>query len=172
MGQKNLGLEGFHFIWRIITSLSAMNFYTNFSLTKFVLLPWNFLSLRNLVLHNMSWTSKEIISLQKFYYCFKVFFLLGILIRILDMVVLKESFLGLSFSKKISLKKTYLKMPLWVTGMFCICLTLHILSSKYFAGSFRAFLALKFPSSWTNFFTFWLIRLPCVNSLANLKSLV
>ena len=75
------------------------------------------------------------------------FFLLGILVRILDMVVLKESFLWLSFSKKISLKKTYLKMPLWVTGMFCICLALHILSSKYFIGSFRAFLELKFPSS-------------------------
>ena len=64
------------------------------------MLPWNFLSFRNLASYYMSWTSKEIIFLQKLYCCFEVFFLLRILLRTLDMVVIEESSLGLGFSKK------------------------------------------------------------------------
>ena len=48
----------------------------------------------------MPWTSKEMLVLQIMYCFFEVFFLLGILLRTLDMLVLEESFLGLSFSKK------------------------------------------------------------------------
>ena len=51
----------------------------------------------------MSGTSKEIIPLQKVCYFVEVFFLLGILLRTLDIVVLGESYLGLSFSKKMCL---------------------------------------------------------------------
>ena len=80
-----------------------MNFHRNISLTKIVLLPLNFPYLRNLASHHMSGTSKEIISLQKVYHCVEVFFLLGILLRTLDIVVLEESSLGLSFSKKMCL---------------------------------------------------------------------
>ena len=142
-----MGIEGGTFLglawfknfstWRIPFYLggqyltTAMNFYKNLSLIKVVLLPWNFLSLRNLASHYMSWSSKEIISLQKLYCCFEVVFLLKILLRTLDMVVTEESSLRLSFSKKISRFKNVIR----VTGTFCICLILHILSSKYFEES-------------------------------------
>ena len=58
---KILTLGKFHFIWGVNTSLHAMNFYRNFSLTKVVLLPCYFLYLRNLACYCMSQTSKEII---------------------------------------------------------------------------------------------------------------
>ena len=55
---------------------------------------------------------------------------------VLDMVVLEESSLVLSFSKKFLAD---LKMS---SDLLNCCLILHILSSKYFAESFRAFLHL------------------------------
>ena len=95
---KVLALSRFQFIWGIGTSLHVLNFYRNVSLTKVLLLPLNFLSLRNLASYYMSRTSKEIVSLQKLCFFFEVLFLSRILLRTLDMVVLEESFLGLSFS--------------------------------------------------------------------------
>ena len=83
----------------------------------------------------MPYLSKEILALRRLCCCFKVFFLLGILLRTSDMVVLEESSLEL-YSKKIL---TDLKIVIRVTGMLCICLMLHILSSKHFAESFGAF---------------------------------
>ena len=48
----------------------------------------------------MPWSFKDILaSLQMLYCCFEVFFLLEILLKTLDMVVLEEYFLGLCFSK-------------------------------------------------------------------------
>ena len=76
-----------------------MNFYRNFSMAKVVLLPWSFLSLRNLTSHYIPWTSKETLALQKLYCCFEVFILLEVLLRTLDMVGLEDSSLGLRFSK-------------------------------------------------------------------------
>ena len=73
------------------------------------------------------------------------FFLLEILLRTLDVVVLEESCLVLRFPKKI-------KNVIKITGMFFICLILHVLSGKYFEESFGAFFKLKFPSNaGTNF---------------------
>ena len=127
---------------------TAMNFYKNLSLIKVVLLRWNFLSLRNLASHYMSWSSKEIISLPKLYCCFEVVFLLKILLRALDMVVTEESSLKLSFSKKISRFKNVIR----VTGTFCIL---------YFAYSIFQIFWRKFPSNTgTNFYTFWLFKFP------------
>ena len=122
MGLKILGLEGFQFIWGVSTLLHALNYYRNRSMTKVVLLPWNLLSLRNLASHYMSWTSKEMISLQKLYCCFKVLFLLRILLRTLDMVVLEESSLGLSFSKNFlaDLKIFFMLLECYVFVSFCI----------------------------------------------------
>ena len=85
---KILALGGFLFNWGVSTSLHVIKFYRNLSQTKVVLLPWNFLTLRNLASYDMSRTSKEIISLQKLYCFFKVFLLLRILLRTLDMIVL------------------------------------------------------------------------------------
>ena len=108
-----------------------MNFYR-----KVALLSRNFLSLKNLTPHYKPWTSKEIFALRKLYYCFEVFFLLEILLRNLDMVVLEESSLVLSCSKKFLAD---LKMS---SVLLKCCLILHILSSKYFAECFGAFLHL------------------------------
>ena len=47
-----------------------------------------------------------------------------------------------------------------VTGMFSIYMVLHILSTKYFAETFKAFFTLKFPSNTDT------------NSLVNFQSLV
>ena len=96
---KILALRGFQFILAFSTSLQAMNFYRNLTLTKVALLSLNFLSLSNLAFYYMSQTSKEIISFQKLCCFFEVLFLLRILLWTLDMVVLGESSLGLSFYK-------------------------------------------------------------------------
>ena len=131
-------------------SLHSMNFYR-----KVVLLSWNFLSLQNLTPHYKPWTSKEIFAWRKLYYCFEVFFLLEILLRNLDMVVLEESSLVLSFSKKFLAD---LKMS---SRLLSFCLILHILSSKYFAENFGAFLHLL------------IVYIPLgVISLVNFQSLV
>ena len=58
-----------------------------------------FFSLRNLARHCTPWTSKEILAMQKLYYWFGVFFLLEILLRTLDVSLLKESCLVLRFPK-------------------------------------------------------------------------
>ena len=48
--------------------------------------------------------------------------------------------------------------------MFCVCLILHILSSKYFAESFGAFFTFKFPSNTGTFFgPFDYLRFPQYN---------
>ena len=60
---KVSGLNSSSLFWGVNASLHAMNFYRNLCLTKFVLLPWNFLSLRNLASHYMLRTSKEILIL-------------------------------------------------------------------------------------------------------------
>ena len=73
---------------------------------------------------------------RKVYYCFEVFFLLEILLRNLDMVVLEESSLVVSFLKK------FLADLIMSSVLLKCCLILHILSSKYFAESFGAFLHL------------------------------
>ena len=84
------------------------------------------------------------------------FFLLQILLKTLDMVVLEESSLVLHFPKTLLVD---LKMSSRVKGMFCICLVLHVLSWKYLAKSFGAFFTLKFSSNTgTNFCTFWLLH--------------
>ena len=76
------------FNWRVSTSLHVMKFYINLSQTKVVFLPLNVLTLRNLASYDMWRTSKEIISLQKLDCFLKVFLLLRIVLRALDMVVL------------------------------------------------------------------------------------
>ena len=86
------------------------------------------------------------------YCCFEVFFLLEILLRTLDMVVLEESFLGLCFSKKFLAD---LEMSSSLLKCFFASLIFHILSSKYFADGFGACFTLKFPSNTgTSFCTF------------------
>ena len=70
---KISALGGFQFNWGVSTSLHVMKFYKNLSQKMVVLLPWNFLTPRNLASYDMSRTSKEIISLQKLYCFFKVF---------------------------------------------------------------------------------------------------
>ena len=87
---KILALGEFQFIWRVSTSLHATKFYRNLIQTKVVLLPWKFLTLRDLAYYNMSRTSKKIISLQMLYCFFKFFFLLKTLLKNLDMVVLRS----------------------------------------------------------------------------------
>ena len=77
---KILALGGFQFILAFSTSLQAMNFYRNLTLTKVVLLSLNFHSLSNLAFYYMSQTSKEIISFQKLSCFFEVLFLLRILL--------------------------------------------------------------------------------------------
>ena len=81
-----------------------------------------FLSLRNLAPHYNSWTSKEILALQKLYCYFEGFYLLGILLRTWDMVVLEESSLVLSFSKNIlsHLKMSSGLLECFVIVWFCI----------------------------------------------------
>ena len=100
-------------------------------------MPWNLLPLKNLSSYDMPWTS---ISLKKLYCCFEVLFMLGILPRTLDMGVFEESSLELNFSKRFLAENV-----LRVIGMFCICLILYSLSSKYFTESFEAFFTLKNP---------------------------
>ena len=159
MGLKILGLGKFQFIWGFSTSLHAMNFYRNLSLTKVIFLPCNFHSLRNLASYYMSWTSKEIISLQKLYCCFEVFLLLEILLKTLDMVVLEESSLGLSFSKKFLAD---LKMSLGFLEWFAFVW----FSTFYLLNILQKVLEHFSPSSntGTNFCTFWLFMLPWCNS--------
>ena len=60
----------------------------------------------------MSRTSKDILSLQKLYYFFDVLFLLRILLRTLDMVVLEDSLADL--------KLTLGLMEYFVFVWFCI----------------------------------------------------
>ena len=136
-GFINFRTGGFQFIWGVSMSLHSINFYR-----KVVLLSWNFLSLKNLTPHYKPWTSKEIFALRKLYYCFEVFFLLEILPRNLDMVVLEEFSLVLNFSKFLA----DLKMS---SGLLKCCLILHISSSWYFA-VFAPFNYLRSP--WCNFF--------------------
>ena len=161
MGLKMLGLGGPSlFGGGFSTWLHTMNFYRNLNLTKVVLFPWNFLSLKNLAPHDMPWTSKKILTLEKLYYCFEVFFLLEILLRTLDMVVLEGSSFGLRFSKKFL---PDLKMSSGSRKCFYINLILNVLSSKYFAESYGVFFPLKFLSNTgTNFCTFRLFTLSLV----------
>ena len=80
------------------------------------------------------------------------FFLLQILPKTLDVVVLEESSLLLHFRKMFLVD---LKISSRVNGMFYICLVLHVLSCKYSGESFGAFFTLKFSSNTgTNFCTF------------------
>ena len=84
-----------------------MNFYKSLSLEKVVLLPWNFLSLRNWASQYMPWTSKEILAFQKLYYCFEV---------------LEESSLRLRFRKKslANLKMSSGLLKCFILVWFCI----------------------------------------------------
>ena len=130
-----------------------MNFYR-----KVVLLPWNFLSLRNSASHFTLWTSKEILALQNLCCCFEFFFLLEIFLRTLDMVVFRGVLFRVNFFKKVF---SWFKNVLSFTWMFCIYLILCILSFKYFLKSFGEFFTFKFPSNTgKNFCTFWLSMLP------------
>ena len=95
----------------------------NLSLTKIVLLAWNFLFLMNLACYYMPKTFKKIIFLQKLYYFFEVLFLLRILLRALNMVALEEPSLGLSFYKNFLVD---LKIPFSVTRILYICLIFRI----------------------------------------------
>ena len=108
---KILALGGFQ---RVSTSLHAMNFYRNLSLTRVLLLPWNFLFLRNLASYYMSPTAKEFMSLQTLYCIFEILFLLQILLRTLDMVFLYDSSLILHI-----LSSKYLKKVLEDFSHFC-----------------------------------------------------
>ena len=98
---KILALGGFQFIWGVSTSLHAMKFYRNLIHTKVVLLPWNFLTLRSLTSCDMSRSSKEIISLKKLYCFFKGFFLLRILLGILDREVFQFFLANLKMSLRL-----------------------------------------------------------------------
>ena len=143
---KILALGVFQFIYwdwggEVSTSLHAMNSYRNLSLTKVVLLPWNFLSLRNLASDYMSWTSQEIISLQKLYCFFKVLFLLRILLRTLGMVFLRSPLQ----CKVFLILFSWFTNVLSGTGILYICLILHILSFKYFTEGFGAFFTFLHP---------------------------
>ena len=124
-----------------------------------------FLSLRNLASHYILWTSKEIVSLEKFFRCFEVFFLLGILLRTLHMVVLEESSLELGFSKKILADcKVSLGLTEWFLFVwFCIFYLPNILQK-----------VLEFFSHWIShlilpqfFSSFNCLCSPGVTSLAN-----
>ena len=115
---KILALRALQFIWGVSSSLHAMKFYRNLSVTKVVFLPSNFLI--NLASYYMSQTSKEIIFLQKLYcfffwgfVLFEVLYL-RILLRTLT-VVLEESSVGLSFHKYFLAD---LKMPLGLLEYF------------------------------------------------------
>ena len=112
-----LGLAAFQFIWGSQYFTTCHEFLQKSCSDKVLLLPWNFLSLRNLASHYMSWTSKEMIFLQELFCCVEVFFLLRILLRTLDMIVLENSSLGLRFSKKILLD---LYTSLWLLECFII----------------------------------------------------
>ena len=138
-----------------------MNFYKILSLIKVALLPWNFLSFRNLAFYYMSWTSKEIIFLQKLHCCFEVFFLLRILLRTLDMVVIEESSLGLGFSKK---KLTDLKMSLGLLECFIFVWIWTIYLLNILKKVLGHFFTSKFPFNiGTNFCIFWLFKFPWCN---------
>ena len=112
-----LGLAAFQFIWGGQYFTTCHEFLQKSYSDKALLLPWNFLSFRNLASHYISWTSKEMISLQELFCCVEVFFLLRILLRTLDMIVLENSSLGLRFSKKILLD---LYTSLWLLECFII----------------------------------------------------
>ena len=112
-----LGLAAFQFIWGSQYFTTCHEFLQKSCSDKVLLLPWNFLYLRNLASHYMSWTSKEMIFLQELFCCVEVFFLLRILLRTLDMIVLENSSLGLRFSKKILLD---LYTSLWLLECFII----------------------------------------------------
>ena len=160
MGLKMLRLEG--------SSLYGVSvpYYTPWTSTE--ILVWQRLYcclgilflLRNLASHYMPWTSKEI--LQKLDSCFEVFFLLEILLRTLDMVVLEKFSLGLRFSKKFlaDLKMSSGLLKCFVLVWFCkFCLPnillwvlvhfSHTSSHLILAQFFAPFYCLSFL--WCNF---------------------
>ena len=83
MGLKTLKTRGVPIYFGVQYLTTYHEILQNLCFTK-VLVPLNFLSLRNLASHYIPWISKEIVALQKLYFCFEVFFLLGFLLRTLD----------------------------------------------------------------------------------------
>ena len=154
MDLKTLWLEGFNLFWR-----SLPNYIVWTSIEILVLQRFYCCLLRTLAPRYMPWTSKEILPLQKLYCCFEVFFLLEILLRTLNMVVLEESLLGLRLSKKFlaDLKMSSGLLKCFVLVWFCMFCLPNILQKVL-----ELFLH---SGSGTNFCTFWLFTLSLLQLL-------
>ena len=124
----------------------------------------SFLFPGNLALQYTPWTTKDILAMDKLYCYFEGSFCYEFCLKV-DVVVLEESSLVLSFSKMflvdLKMSTELLKyLFLFISFFQIICLILHILRCKCFAEFFRSFFTVRFPFNTSiNFCTFSLVAL-------------